>query len=97
MSKVVHLPTSINDPTRPLIQQSEAQEIGISRAQIARAAHDLKNRMSVLLLAISSLKDNGNQPAMPMGRRLALENLVAEMNHLVDEMVGLVERSDKTI
>jgi hypothetical protein len=97
MSKVVYLPTSINDPTRAVIQQSEAQEIGICRAQIARTAHDLKNCMSVLLLAISSLKDNGNQPGIPMGRRQALEDLVAEMNHLVDEMVGLVERPDKTI
>jgi hypothetical protein len=95
MSKVVYLPSSINDPTRVLTQQSEAQEIDICRVQIERAAHDLKNCMSVLLLAISSL--NGNQPAVPIGRRQGLEDLVTEMNRLVDEMVGLAERTNKAI
>jgi hypothetical protein len=95
MSKIVYLPTSINDPPRALTKQPEAQEIHVCRAQIGRAAHDLKNCMSVLLLAISTLTDNGNQPAIQIGRRQTLENLVAEMNRIVDEMVGLVERSDK--
>jgi hypothetical protein len=97
MSKVVYLPSSINDPTRVLNQQSETQEIDICRVQIERAAHDLKNCMSVLLLAISSLKDNGNQPAVPIGRRQGLEDLVTEMNRLVDEMVRLAEHNGKTI
>jgi hypothetical protein len=95
MSRVAYLPTSINDPARALTKQPEAQEIDVCRAQIGRAAHDLKNCMSVLLLAISTLTDNGNQPAIQIGRSQTLEDLVAEMNRIVDEMVGLVESSDK--
>ena len=97
MSKVVYLPSSINDPTRALTQQSEAQEIDIFRVQIGRAAHDLKNCMSVLLLAISSLKDNGNQLAVSLGRRQGSEDLVTEITRLVDEMVRLTEHNAKTI
>lgn len=77
--------------------KSRTQEIGISRAQIAQTAHNLKNCMHVLLLAISSLKQNSDQPLIPTSRRKALENAVAEMNQLVDEIVELVQRSDKTI
>ena len=72
-------------------------DLGISHAQIAQTAHDLKNSMSVLLLAISSLKENSDQSPIPMSRRKALEDAVAQMNHLVDDMVELVKRSDKTI
>jgi hypothetical protein len=47
--------------------------------------------MSVLLLAITSLKDNVDQPLISLSRRRVLEDVVGEMNHLVDEMVRLVE------
>jgi hypothetical protein len=97
MNRVAYLPTSINGPARALTKQPEAQEIDVCRAQIERTAHDLKNCMSVLLLAISSFKDNGNQPAGPIGCRQALEELVTELNRLVDEMVGLAERATRTI
>jgi hypothetical protein len=77
-----------------LIKDSEAQEIGVSDAQISRIVHDLKSSMSVLLLVISSLKENSDQSPISISR---IEDAVAEINHLVNEMIGLVERRDKTI
>lgn len=96
MSKVLYLPTPSKNPTSVLMKQPEAQEIGISHAQIPRIVHDLKNCMSVLLLVISTLKENSDQSPISISRRKAIEDAVAEMNHLVNEMVGLVEHSDKT-
>jgi hypothetical protein len=43
--------------------------------------------MSVLLLAITSLKDN--QPLISEPRKRALESVIDEMSRLVDEMVRL--------
>jgi hypothetical protein len=80
-----------------LIKDSEAQEIGVSDAQISRIVHDLKSSMSVLLLVVSSLKENGDQSPISISRRKAIEDAVAEINHLVNEMIGLVECRDKTI
>jgi signal transduction histidine kinase len=77
-----------------LIKDSEAQEIGVSDAQISRIVHELKSSMSVLLLVISSLKENSDQSPIFISR---IEDAVAEINHLVNEMIGLVERRDKTI
>ena len=45
--------------------------------------------MSVLLLIISSLKDN--QPLISESRKRVLEHVVEEMNRLVDDMVRLGE------
>lgn len=47
--------------------------------------------MSVLLLAITSLKDNGDQSVISASRAQALENVVHQMEQLVDEIVGLSE------
>jgi hypothetical protein len=96
MSKALYLPTPSKNPTPVLIKKPEAQEMGSSHAQISRIVHDLKNCMSVLLLVISSLKENTDQSTIAVSRRKAIEDAVAEMNHLVNEMAGLVERSDKT-
>ena len=52
--------------------------------------------MSVLLLAITSLKDNVDQPLISMSRGQVLEDVVGEMNRLVDEMVRSVESSGNT-
>jgi len=88
MSTILHLPASHS--------QISAQETGSRCSQTKRAAHDLRNCMSVLLLAITSLKDNGNQSVIPASRAQALENVVHEMERLVDEMVGLAEtKTDK--
>jgi hypothetical protein len=95
MSRILYLPTSTADGTRASIEKSEAQETGICCSQTERIAHDLKNCMSVLLLAITSLKDNGNQSLISTSRRQVLEDVVEEMNRLVDQMVGLVERQVK--
>ena len=96
MSRILYLPTSTTDRAQASIQESEAQETSIRCSQTERIAHDLKNCMSVLLLAITSLKDNGNQSLISTSRRrAALENVVEEMNRLVDEMVGLVKRQEK--
>jgi triphosphoribosyl-dephospho-CoA synthetase len=73
MSTILYLPT----PQKTVIYCSQTE----------RVAHDLKNCMSVLLLAITSLKDN--QPLISASRKRVLENVVEEMNRLVDEMVRL--------
>jgi hypothetical protein len=95
MSKILYLPTSTKDRTQATIQESEAQETGIRCSQTERIAHDLKNCMSVLLLAITSLKDNVDQPLISASRRRVLEDVIGEMNRLVDQMVELVERQVK--
>lgn len=95
MSKILYLPTSTKGRTQATIQESEAQETGIRCSQTKRIAHDLKNCMSVLLLAITSLKDNVDQPLISASRRRVLEDVIGEMNRLVDQMVGLVERQVK--
>ena len=46
----------------------------------------------MLLLAITSLKDNVDQPFISVSRRRMLENVVEEMNRLVDQMVVLAGR-----
>jgi hypothetical protein len=96
MRKVLYLPTPSKNPTPALSKAPGAQEIAISQAQIPRLAHDLKNCMSVLLLAISSLKENSGLSPISTSRRKALEDVISEMNYLVNEMVRLVEHSDKT-
>lgn len=92
MSTILYLPTSTKGRTQTPLQESEAKEIGIDRSQTERIAHDLKNCMSVLLLAITSLKDNVDQPLISLSHRRELEDVIEEMNSLVDEMVRLVER-----
>src|SRR5437016_1626041 len=87
MSTILYLPTSARGRTQAPIQESGAQETGMCCSQTERIAHDLKNCMSVLLLAITSLKDNTDQPLISVSRRRDLENVVEEMNCLVDEMV----------
>jgi len=47
--------------------------------------------MSVLLLAITSMKDNADQSVISASRAQALEKVVHEMERLVDEMVDLAE------
>jgi hypothetical protein len=91
MSTILYLPTSTKSRTQTPLQESEAKETGICCSQTERIAHDLKNCMSVLLLAITSLKGNVDQPLISLSRRRVLEDVVGEMNHLVDEMVRLVE------
>jgi hypothetical protein len=96
MSTILYLPTSTKSRTQSLLQESEAKETGICCSQTERIAHDLKNCMSVLLLAITSLKANMDQPLISMPRRRVLEDVVGEMNRLVDEMVRSVESSGNT-
>jgi len=91
MSTILYLPTSAQGRTQAPTQESEAQETGMCCSQTERIAHDLKNCMSVLLLAITSLKDNMDQPFISVSRRRVLENVVEEMNRLV-EMVVLAGR-----
>ena len=80
MSTILYLPTSTKSRTQSLLQGSEAKETGICCSQTERIAHDLKNCMSVLLLAITSLKDNVDQPLISLSRRRVLEDVVGEMN-----------------
>jgi hypothetical protein len=96
MSTVLYLPTSTKGGTQTPLQESKAKETGICCSETERIAHDLKNCMSVLLLAITSLKDNMDQPLISMSRGQVLEHMVGEMNRLVDEMVRSVESSGNT-
>jgi hypothetical protein len=92
MSKVLYLPTPTQDRIQVLIEKSEAREIGDCCSETERIAHELKNCMSVLLLAITGLKDNLDQSLIPVSRRQVLADVVAEMNRLVDEIVVLSNR-----
>ena len=65
----------------------EAEELARYCSQTERIIHDLRNCMSVLLLVITSLKEN--QALISESRKQALENVVQEMDHLVDELVRL--------
>ena len=47
--------------------------------------------MSILLLAITSMKDHMDPAFMTAPRRRILEDVVGEMSRLVDEMVELME------
>ena len=87
MSTILYLPTPAKGRSPAPIQESVAQETVTYCSQTERIAHDLKNCMSVLLLAITSLKDN--QPLISESRKRVLEHVVEEMNDLVDEMVRL--------
>ena len=90
MSKNFYSSGSTQDPGQTPIQKAEAQETGIYRSETERIAHDLKNCISVLLLAITSLKDN--QRLVPASPNHALEKVVVEMDRLVDELVTLAGR-----
>jgi signal transduction histidine kinase len=95
MSTILHLPVKSSE-IRAAVKNEAAQQKRSRSSQTKRAAHDLRNCMSVLLLAITSLKDNGNQSVISASRAQALENVVHEMERLVDEMVGLAEpQTDK--
>jgi vacuolar-type H+-ATPase subunit D/Vma8 len=83
MSTILHLPANNS--------QMPAQKTASRCTQTKRAAHDLRNCMSVLLLAITSMKDNGDQSVIPASRAQALEKVVHDMERLVDEMVELAE------
>ena len=87
MSRILFLPTPAKD--RKELPESKAEETAKYCSQTERIAHDLRNCMSVLLLVITSLKDN--QALISEPRKRALENIVEEMNHLVDELIRLVE------
>ena len=60
MSTVLYLPTSTKAETETPLQEPEARETGNRGSDTARIAHDLKNCMSVLLLAITSQRQYGS-------------------------------------
>ena len=92
MSTVLYLPTSSKGEEQTPLQEPEAKETGNCCSETERIAHDLKNCMSVLLLAITSLKGNMDQALISPPLRRVLEDVVGEMTRLVDEMIGVVER-----
>jgi hypothetical protein len=92
MSKILYLPTPTQDRMQAPMEKPEAQEIGDRCSQTERIAHELKNCMSVLLLAITGLKDNVDQSLISVSRRQVLADVVAEMSRLVDEIVVLSNR-----
>jgi|GEM_PF-1360398 len=92
MSTVLYLPTSTKAETETPLQEPEAKGTDNCSSDTARIAHDLKNCMSVLLLAITSLKGNMDQVLISPPLRRVLEDVVGEMTRLVDEMIRVVER-----
>ena len=92
MSTVLYLPTSTKAETETPLQEPEAKGTDNCSSETARIAHDLKNCMSVLLLAITSLKGNMDQALISPPLRRVLEDVVGEMTRLVDEMIRVVER-----
>jgi len=94
MSTGLYLPTSTKAETETPLQEPEAKGTGNCSSETARIAHDLKNCMSVLLLAIASLKGNMDQALISPPLRRVLEDVVREMTRLVDEMIRMVERQE---
>jgi len=92
MSTGLYLPTSTKAETETPLQEPETKGTDNCSSETARIAHDLKNCMSVLLLAITSLKGNMDQALISPPLRRVLEDVVGEMARLVDEMIRMVER-----
>ena len=57
----------------------------------ARIAHELKNCMTVLVLAVASFDRRADASVIAEPRRETFERALFEMNRLVDELVGLVQ------
>lgn len=81
-------------PNRPAsraeapIKHAAAPQTGGFCSQSKRIAHDLNNCMSVLLLTVTSLKDNGDQSVISAARVQLLENVVQQMQGLVDKRLS---------
>ena len=87
MSTILYLPTSAKGRTQAPIQESEARETGMCCSQTERIAHDLKNCMSVLLLAILAWKLLGSVVwGWAAGILLATESL-----NLVQSRVSMLD------
>jgi hypothetical protein len=93
MTTVLQSPNlTANRAEAPPIENAAAPQTGSRCFQTKRIAHDLNNCMAVLLLAVTSLKDNGDQSVIPAARVQLLENVVQQMQRLVDQMIELAER-----
>ena len=96
MSTILYLPTSTKSRTQSRLQESEAKKPASVALKQSELLTTSRTACLCLLLAITSLKDNVDQPLISLSRRQLLEDVVGEMNRLVDEMVRSVESSGNT-
>jgi hypothetical protein len=82
---VVYLPVLKRHPSAPVQHLEREPQATGSRARAVRLAHDLKNCMSVMLFGVASLEASGSR-----AHKKLLEDAVAEMDRLVDDIVQIV-------
>jgi vacuolar-type H+-ATPase subunit D/Vma8 len=90
MHPIAYLPAKRNE-FRALLKSGERSSDKFRRSRSARIAHELKNCMSVLVLAFASLDSppsDSSFAAQP--RKEMFDKALSEMNRLVDELVELV-------
>jgi hypothetical protein len=88
MSGVVFFPNSRKNSVRPTASKRNQAKISYSR--VKRTAHELKDCMAALILAVPST-GGASAEHLTDARRKTLETVVAEMARLVDEIVQAVE------
>jgi len=86
MSRVVYLRAVKNKPAKPA-----AGKIVSSREQ--ELAHEVRNCMSILFLALATLERDGGQWKLSERQRQALEDVVLEVNRIINEMLELTNNS----
>jgi signal transduction histidine kinase len=91
MNPIVHSPAN-KSKLGALMQKSKRPNNRARRFRSARIAHELKNCMSMLILAVADLETRSSDPsAVFQSRRETFEKAVFEINTLVDELVQLVQ------
>jgi signal transduction histidine kinase len=86
MSRVIYLSIAKHKPTKTLSRR-------VSGPHAQELAHDVKNCMSTLLLALATLERDGDQWKITARGRQALEDIVFEMDRLIDEMLEMTKNS----
>ena len=75
-----------------LMQKAKRPRDRLRRFRSAQIAHELKNCMSMLILAVASLESHSSDPSVVFqSRRKTFERAVFEMDRLVDELVRLIQ------
>jgi len=88
MNRLVYLRAVSNKAAKPA-----AGKILSSREQAL--THEVRNCMSILFLALTTLERDGEQWKLSERKRQALEDVVLEVNRMINEMLELTK--DRTI
>ena len=91
MNPIVYSPANRSN-LGALMREPKRPKNRARRFRSARIAHELKNCMSMLILAVADLETRSSDPAAVFqSRREIFEKAVFEINTLVDELVQLVQ------